>query len=186
MLRKWTGADVKGDIMLEDLPRDTQRLTLHIISRIGFGVRLLWPGEAIKERTSVRDAAYSSFESSRGTYDEFEDALTTLLEQLLWVLLTSNWLLSKLGPDRRHIQLLTRTERIPTKGAQLACESYVNWGQYMNELFEQKVQEAREGKKSEEMDILGSLVKTAYGQESASSRKPSPCRAEKGEVGTHS
>ena len=32
------------------------------------------------------------------------------------------------------------------------------------------------------MDILGSLVKTVYGEESVSSRKPSTDRAEKGDV----
>lgn len=51
----------------------------------------------------------------------------------------------------------------------------------MNELFNQKVQEAREGKQTEGMDIMGSLVRTSYGL-SDSRRKVSPSSTEKGEV----
>ena len=52
----------------------------------------------------------------------------------------------------------------------------------MNELFAQKVEEARLGKHSEGMDIMGSLVRSSYGEKEAP-RKPSPVRAEKEEVG---
>jgi cytochrome P450 len=52
----------------------------------------------------------------------------------------------------------------------------------MNELFAQKVEEAREGKHSEGMDIMGSLVRSSYGEKDAP-RKSSPGRAEKGEAG---
>jgi cytochrome P450 len=52
----------------------------------------------------------------------------------------------------------------------------------MNELFAQKVEEAREGKQSEGMDIMGSLVRSSYGEKEAP-RKSQWGRAEKGEVG---
>jgi cytochrome P450 len=68
------------------------------------------------------------------------------------------------------------------QGARQAYESWDNWFQYMNELFAQKVEEAREGKHSEGMDIMGSLVRSSYGEKEAP-RKSSPGRAEKGEVG---
>jgi cytochrome P450 len=73
MLRKWMGPDGKGNNTLEEVPTDAMRLTLHIITRIGFGVRLLWPGEKMS----------------------FEHSLDTLLENLIWVLLTPKWVLSK-------------------------------------------------------------------------------------------
>jgi cytochrome P450 len=68
---------------------------------------------------------------------------------------------------------------MPFHSAQEALESYENWGQYMNELFAQKAQEAREGKESQGMDIMGSLVRSAYGP----SKDVSPNRAEKGQAG---
>lgn len=53
----------------------------------------------------------------------------------------------------------------------------------MNELFAQKIDEAREGKHIEGMDIMGALVKSVYGADRTNGRKPSPSRAEKGEFG---
>lgn len=51
----------------------------------------------------------------------------------------------------------------------------------MNELFAQKVEEARHGDHSEGMNIMGSLVRSSYG-EKQSARKSSLGQAEKGEV----
>ncbi|KAK0106956.1 hypothetical protein ONS95_003671 [Cadophora gregata] len=168
MLRKWTGPDGSGNITLEEVPTDTMRLTLHIISRIGFGVRLLWPGEKPDEKESARDAIYSSNDPPEGHTMSFEHALDTLLGNLIWVLLTPKWIL----------------KRLPFKSSQDAYQSYINWKQYMSELFAQKVEEAREGKHSGGLDIMGMLVRSSYGEsKGAQGRKPSPGRAEKGEVG---
>lgn len=52
----------------------------------------------------------------------------------------------------------------------------------MKDLFDQKVEEAREGKQTEGMDIMGSLVRSSYGV-SDTRRKASPGSAEKGEPG---
>jgi cytochrome P450 len=99
MLRKWTGADGSGNVTLKEVPTDAMRVTLHIISRIGFGVRLLWPDETLSEKESERDAVYSSNTPSQGHTMSFEHALDTLLENLLWVLLTPKWILSKKVPQ---------------------------------------------------------------------------------------
>lgn len=48
----------------------------------------------------------------------------------------------------------------------------------MNELFAQKVQEARDGKQMEGMDIMGSLVRSSYGVADST-----PGQVEKGEAG---
>ena len=57
----------------------------------------------------------------------------------------------------------------------------------MSELFAQKAEEAREGKQSEGLDIMGMLVRSSYGEsKGAQGRKLSPGRAEKGEVGLRS
>ncbi|QSZ36489.1 hypothetical protein DSL72_006369 [Monilinia vaccinii-corymbosi] len=165
MLRKWLGPEGRGNVTLKEVPTDTMRITLHIISRIGFGVRLLWPGE--EPRNKEQESVYSSNEAPGGHTMSFERSLSTLLETLVWVLLLPKWLL----------------KLMPFHSAREALESFENWGQYMNELFATKVQEALEGKESEGMDIMGSLVKSSYGPSSAQgSTKLSSSRAEKGQA----
>lgn len=96
MLMKWTGDGSKNS-RVEQVPTDTMRLTLHIISRVGFGVRLLWPGEQLNDVENDRNAAYGSHKPLEGHTMNFEHALESLLENLIWVLLTPKWLLSKLN-----------------------------------------------------------------------------------------
>ncbi|TVY54500.1 Cytochrome P450 4B1 [Lachnellula cervina] len=147
MLRKWMGADGTGNTTLKEVPTDTERLTLHIISDVGFGVRLLWPGE---EPTEKDKGIYSGDVLPKGHSMGFEKAMSTLLQRITWILIVPDWLL----------------KRIPMHSAREAYESFINWRQYMHELFDQKVKETQEGLKTEGMDILGSLVKSAYGDSS--------------------
>lgn len=73
------------------------RLALHIISRIGFGVRLLWPGEKPDDKETDKCAAYGSNDIPEGHSMCFEGALEGLLDNLVWVLLAPKWLLSELS-----------------------------------------------------------------------------------------
>ncbi|EMR87512.1 hypothetical protein ACHAPC_002532 [Botrytis cinerea] len=165
MLRRWLGPNGNGNVTLKEVPTDTMRVTLHIISRIGFGVRLLWPGE--KARSKEQESVYSSNEAPEGHTMSFERSLSTLLETLVWVLFLPKWLLRLMPFDSAH----------------KALESLENFGQYMNELFAQKARDAMESKGSEGMDIMGFLVKSSYGPSSAAgSNKASPDRVEKGQA----
>ncbi|KAK2625090.1 hypothetical protein QTJ16_005459 [Diplocarpon rosae] len=166
MLRKWTGVEGSGNLTLKEVPTDTMRLTLHIISRIGFGVSLLWPGEQSDEKASASDAIFSSNEAPEGHTMSFEHALDTLLGNLIWVLLVPKWIL----------------RRLPFSGSSKAYDSYCNWKLYMSELFTQRREEAREGKMSEGLDIMGMLVRSSYGKSVTSGRKSFPNHAEKEEV----
>ena len=96
-LRKWTGVDGMGNIAIDDVPKDSDRLTLHIVSRMGFGMRLLWPGEKLSQKQNPIDT-YCSDEPPEGHFMSFENALNTQLEHLLWVLI-QKWMLSKCGLD---------------------------------------------------------------------------------------
>jgi cytochrome P450 len=164
MLRKWTGADGKGNTTLKEVPTDTERLTLHIISHVGFGVRLLWPGE----KSSGKDeGTYSGNVPPKGHSMSFGNALSTLIENMFWVLLVPDWLLSKSKILKSAPRLLLISVGwIPIHSAHEAYESFINWRQYMHELFDQKVKETREGRKAEGMDILGSFVMSSYGDSS--------------------
>ncbi len=111
MVRKWMGPDGKGNHALTEVPMDSMRVTLHIISKVGFGVGLLWPGEEPSERDRKASLNYSSHEPTDGFTMSFEHALSTLLENLIWVLLLPDWLLSK-----NH-------SRSPTKRLLIICRA---------------------------------------------------------------
>jgi cytochrome P450 len=93
MLGKWMAGSENSTI--EEIPVDVMRLTLHIISRVGFGVRLLWPSEKPDENESARDAVFSSSEPPEGHSMSYETSLNTLLSNLIWVILTPKWLMSE-------------------------------------------------------------------------------------------
>lgn len=97
MLAKWGKCST-----VEEAPVDVTRLTLHIISRVGFGVRLLWPGEKPDEKESARDAVFSSSDPPEGHTMSYETSLDTLLGSLLWVILAPKWLMSKTGSKKRR------------------------------------------------------------------------------------
>jgi hypothetical protein len=95
MLRKWVGPSGEGDVTLKEIPMDTMRATLHIISRVGFGVRLLWPGEKASVEDQQAGNNYGSNEIPKGFTMSFERALSTLLEKIIFVLVAPRWLLSR-------------------------------------------------------------------------------------------
>lgn len=92
MLRKWM--DQKETKTITTVPADAMRVALHIISMVGFGVRLLWPGEAIKEEDQIAGTTnYGSSEAPPGHTMSFAHALESLLENLVWILLFPAWVL---------------------------------------------------------------------------------------------
>ena len=95
MLKHWLAEDESGSKTLKEVQEDTLRLTLHIISSIGFGVHLLWPGQKSSEKQTAMDALYSSHEPPEGHTMSFEDALTAMLDRMIMVLIIPKWLLSK-------------------------------------------------------------------------------------------
>lgn len=108
MVQSWLGPDSAGDKTVEKVSDDTMRLSLHVISRAGFGVRLLWPG--VEDRNMDKSEAelpggreQSSSDIPRGHTMRYTDALSSLLHNILLVLLVPRWILSKFsertGPD---------------------------------------------------------------------------------------
>lgn len=94
MLRKWTTGSEASTI--KEVPVDVMRLTLHIISSVGFRIHLLWPGEKRGEKESARDAVFSSSNPPTGHTMSYETCLDTLLSHLVWVVLFPVWLMSEL------------------------------------------------------------------------------------------
>ena len=114
MLTSWTfGAD-ENTKSLADIAADTMRLSLHVISRAGFGERLLWPHEEVGKQELINGHTMS-----------YKDALSTLLEYILAVMLLPRWILGRWKASRNQrlivsanlfIQstLLSRAQKSPT------------------------------------------------------------------------
>ena len=118
---------------LKDIATQAMRLSLHVISRAGFGVRLEWPHEEVKAHVP---------EGHTLTYKE---ALERLLENIIVVMLTPKWIL-RWSPFELHT---------------VANEAYVEWGKYMREMYQDKCKEVKMGETREGMDLMGALVKGA-------------------------
>lgn len=96
MVQSWLGSDSAGNKTVEKVSDDTMRLSLHVISRAGFGVRLLWPGVEDRKTDDMKGGGQqSSSDIPRGHTMSYTDALSSLLHNILWVLLIPNWLLSE-------------------------------------------------------------------------------------------
>ena len=143
MLNSWVGKTV--DRVMDD----TMRLSLHVISRAGFGRRLEWPQEGGAENI---DQTYDDPSKIRNKQEEAEEghsmsytyAIHCLLDNILFQFLLPRWML----------------EVLPIKRLKKANEAYIEWGNYMKEAVDKKKEELAEGEKEGgSMDLLGQMVK---------------------------
>ncbi|KAK3696633.1 hypothetical protein LTR37_017814 [Vermiconidia calcicola] len=133
MMTGWVGEEGKATGPLKDIAAQSMRLSLHVISRAGFGVRLEWPHEEV-DRLIPEGHSLS-----------YKTALERLLENLIVVMLTPRWIL-KYSPFQLH---------------RVANEAFVEWGKYMREMYRDKRNEVKLGESREGMDLMGALVKGA-------------------------
>ncbi|KKO98334.1 cytochrome P450 [Trichoderma harzianum] len=147
MLRMWTGPTGTRTEPLKSLQHDTMKLALNIISYVGFGMRLLWPGEAHPAGTDPKIVKYGSHKPSDGHQLSFTDTMEILLHYLLLLLIIPRWIL----------------RLIPSKKVKQAVLSYDEYVTYMNELLDEKIEEARKGEHAEGMDLMGQLAKSCFG-----------------------
>ncbi|KAF9882183.1 cytochrome P450 [Colletotrichum karsti] len=148
MTQKWLGPNGEGKI--DTLDHDTMRLALNIISYVGFGMRLLWPGQTLPEGTDPKLTKYSSLDAPPGHTMSFVDAIAEMLEHILVLLLVPRWLLKLL----------------PFKYTKLALDSHDNYEQYIDELMQDKIEDLQRGDHGDAgMDLMGQLVRSKYGNE---------------------
>ncbi|KAH6899656.1 cytochrome P450 [Thelonectria olida] len=146
MVKSWTGLTGEAKESIHSLDRDTMKLALHIISFVGFGLELLWPGETLPEGADMKLAKYGSFNPAAGHKLSFVNTVATLLDYIILLLLAPRWLL----------------RLIPLSKAQLAADAHEDWCKYMQELLDEKIEEARHGQRVEGMDLMGQLVRSSY------------------------
>ena len=104
MLKAWVGPLGNRQQTVSTVGDDAMRLSLHVISRAGFGVRLQWPGLGESSETQTETGTEPNIGGGKDSPEEmceghtmtYTDALQTLLHNLLWVMLLPRFLLSKL------------------------------------------------------------------------------------------
>jgi cytochrome P450 len=79
---------------LDSIEHDTMTWALNIIGYVGFGLRLIWPGQKLPEDTDPRLAKYGSLEPPPGYTMTFGASLAKMLEKILVLLLVPWSLLS--------------------------------------------------------------------------------------------
>lgn len=98
---------------IESLPDDTMRITLYIITAIGFGVRLLWPGVKVNEEKDDSGLITYPDEPQNGHTMTFQSSIKEVLEEIFLLLIFPMWGLSKwsrasLVPSQRAGHLVCR------------------------------------------------------------------------------
>lgn len=134
------------------LENDVITLTLNIISYVGFGLRLVWPGQ--KPTEDPRIAKYASVNPPPGYTMRFAQSLNGLLDGIIPLVMFSDTLLRILPFDFTKRAYLSKT----------------NYYQYMDEFLRDKIDEVRRGDREREgMDIMGQLVRSTYGEKESKS-----------------
>jgi cytochrome P450 len=162
MLASWLGTDKKGSNVVDRVADDTMRLSLHVISRAGFGRKLKWPeADAAIKTDDYKDPSKIQNEEdavTEGHSMSYTYAIHCLLDNIIVQFLMPRWML-------RHL---------PIKTLNKANEAYLEWGSYMQEAIDWKRNEVEEGKpnENESMDIMGQLVKGQLQTKDAANRLP--------------
>ncbi|KAM0233702.1 hypothetical protein ACHAPO_006990 [Fusarium lateritium] len=146
LVKMWMGSGGQDSGTINTLDQDTMRLALNIIAYVGFGLKLLWPGESLPAKANPKMAKYGSPEATAGHTMSFVTTIATALECILLILLVPRWIL----------------RIMPFKKNQLAAESHDEFSKYMHELMDEKFEEARKGEHVDGMDLMGQLVRSSY------------------------
>lgn len=148
MVEQWLGPDGEGSSRtIATIERDTMMLALHVIGYVGFGLKLLWPGQTLPQDTNPKQVKYGKLEPPEGYTMNFVDSLATVLDKILALLLIPKWLL----------------RRLPSKSMRQALEANDNFVKYIDNFLQEKIEEVKNGSQGDGMDIMGQLVRSKYG-----------------------
>ena len=99
MLEGWLDGNREASKTIYTIADDFLRLSLHVISKAGFGVRLQWPGSQGKPTsgTSKKEdrEVTSGFDMADKHKMSYVDALVTLVHNVILLIATPRFLLSK-------------------------------------------------------------------------------------------
>lgn len=99
MVESWFGGNKEASKSIYTLADDAMRLSLHVISRAGFGVRLEWPGsEADHANKDNQNGGRPDFDLPDGHAMSYTEALGLCLHNIILILVTPKLLLSEYSP----------------------------------------------------------------------------------------
>lgn len=149
MIEGWVDPLGNRSEPLTTLSADITRLTINAISYVGFGLRLLWPGQTLPPDIDPVAAKYSSLDPPPGYSMNFVDTLIELMNYVIPLMLIPGWMLRIL----------------PLKSVRRMARAQTNYLKYMDEMMNEKIELVQNGTQTEEgMDFMGQLVKGSYGQ----------------------
>lgn len=104
MINGWVGD--KSSSAVSTVADDCMRLSLHVISCAGFGVKMNWPRSQVEGRENVANGSISPTAEKESQDSQFgpghsmsyTDALSTLLHSMIWVFIFPKPLLSMFHP----------------------------------------------------------------------------------------
>ncbi|KAL8816114.1 MAG: hypothetical protein Q9223_004820 [Gallowayella weberi] len=143
MVKAWgrREGNSKHSMWIGDIYPDAATTSLHIISRSGFGVKLLWPGEE-HEDGEVQEGyeKFSSHEPMAGHTMTFKQSMHTMLRDVIWMGVFSK----------------TTLEKLPFKRTKKVWEGYSNLNTYLHELYELKKNAIAKGlAEKDALDLMG-------------------------------
>lgn len=99
MLKSWL--QDRGEGTVHEVAEDTMTLTLNIISGAAFGMPLAWPGQSrpSSQANGALSSQKSTNEVSPGHRMTFQDAIETVLTNIVWILLLPHVFLSTFLPS---------------------------------------------------------------------------------------
>ncbi|CAJ2500683.1 Uu.00g035360.m01.CDS01 [Anthostomella pinea] len=152
MVDYWIRRDTTQKI--KSMEEDTMTLALNIIGYVGFGLRMLWPGQTLPGDADPKMSKYVSLDVPAGHTISFKESIARTLKYLLVLLMTPTLII----------------DYLPIKILKLSREARDNYTQYMKEFLRDKAEDVRQGDKEVGMDIMGSLVATSYQDEQSKTK----------------
>lgn len=150
MLSHWFSGEKRDNDSSETiltLEHDTMRWALNIIGYIGFGLRLIWPGQKLPDDPIL--AKYGQLEPAPGYTMSLASSLAGVMDHILAILLIP-------APIMKYL---------PFQFAKDGYTSRENWQKYMRNFLNDKIGEVQRGERERVgMDIMGGLVRSAYGE----------------------
>jgi cytochrome P450 len=95
MCDNWMEAARNGNKTITTVDSDTMRFALNIIGYVGFGLRLLWPGQTLPSNSDSKLLKYGSLDPPKGHTMSFVDSIAVLLDKIMFLLILPSWLLSR-------------------------------------------------------------------------------------------
>ncbi|KAF7864008.1 hypothetical protein EAF04_006973 [Stromatinia cepivora] len=147
MLRFWSRTKGSDDenLNVKNTAPDVAVLTLHVISGAAYGISQIWEGD---DEDQLGDNVVHGFNTAKLEGNHrlmFKNALGTFVNGIIWAALAPMWVY-KMSPLKVHKKWY---------------QSFVECGNYFNELFDHNLRSIERGETTEtgKMAIIGSLVK---------------------------